>query len=376
MKIAIFGGAFNPVHNEHINIVAAAKKYLGLDKVIIMPTAISPHKSGRLSASGDDRLEMCRLAFNAMPYAEVSDYEIANGGVSYSYLTCKHFKSLYPKDEMYFLMGADMLKIFPQWKNPRDILSCVTIAACARETEDDFEKYKSNVENLFGVKTERVPYVGDKVSSTRIRTLAALGEDISQYTPPQVCQYIKEKGVYLLPDLLKVKGLLKEERWKHSVRVAIMCAENAARADLTEKQAITMGALHDCAKYMNADSSYLADFTPPDNVPKPVMHQFAGAYVAGNYFKVDDERLLSAIKYHTSGRENMSEPEKLLFLCDMLEEGRDFDGVVTLRQAFYRDLDECLYLSLKHQVEYLHSCGKEIYPLTEKAFNFIKEKHQ
>ena len=98
MKTAIFGGAFNPVHNEHINMVKSAVAGLGLDRVIVIPTFISPHKSGCLSARAKDRLEMCRLAFNGI--AEVSDYEVKRGGISYSYVTCRHFKKLYEDDEI------------------------------------------------------------------------------------------------------------------------------------------------------------------------------------------------------------------------------------------------------------------------------------
>ena len=118
MRIAIYGGAFNPVHNEHVNIAIAAVKRLELDKLIIMPTFRSPHKSGQLIARAKDRLEMCRLAFAGIPCAEVSDYEIKRGGVSYSYLTCRHFKKLFKDDELYFIIGADMLESFSLWREP------------------------------------------------------------------------------------------------------------------------------------------------------------------------------------------------------------------------------------------------------------------
>jgi nicotinate-nucleotide adenylyltransferase len=376
MKIAIFGGAFNPVHNEHINIAAAALRELKLDKLIVMPTATSPHKSGKLCADGQKRLAMCRLAFEGMDGVEVSDYEVKKGGVSYSYLTCRYFKKLYPEDELYFLVGADMLKSFPKWKNPQEILSLVTLAACARESESDFLTYLKETERAVGKKVAVVHYVGKSVSSTRIRTLAALGEEIKAYTPQRVCQYISDNGVYLIKKLLKVKDFITESRWKHTVGVALMCAENCDRAHLTEREAITMAALHDVAKYLKNDSPYLKGFTIDEDVPEPVVHQFSGAYVAGNYFKIKDERLLNAIKYHTSGRENMTEAEALLFLCDMLEEGRNFDGVEELREAFKGDLYDCLYLALERQVQYLNTTNKPVYSLTERAYNYLKEKRK
>lgn len=375
MKIAIFGGAFNPVHREHINIAKAAVKELKLDRLIVMPTAISPHKSGDLIASGRDRLEMCRLAFADVKCAEVSDYEVAKGGVSYSYLTCQYFKDKYPKAELFWLIGADMLENFPKWKNPRQILSCVTLAACARENKDDYKKYKKTVENAFGTRVKKVSYVGDSVSSTRIRALAALGEDIEGYVTGAVCQYIKERELYALKDVQRVKQFLKPKRWAHTVRVAAMCAKYKDLADLTEKQAITMGALHDAAKYLSCDSPYLKGFSLPEGVPEPVVHQFAGAYVAANYFGVTDEIVLDAIRYHTSARPNMTKADALLYLCDMLEEGRDFEGVEMLRKLFEEDMEKCLYAALKQQVEYLYSTGKPVYDLTEKAYKYLAIKN-
>lgn len=374
MKIAIFGGAFNPVHREHVHLARTAMEELGLDKLIIMPTAVSPHKHGKVMADFWQRFEMCRLAFKGMKNVEVSNYELTRGGVSYSYLTCEHFARLYPDAERYFLIGADMLENFPQWKNPQEILKYVKLAACAREDSRPFEKYKERVEELFSTKVTTLSYVGGKVSSSRIRTLAALGEDFSDYVEKGVYDYIKRKGLYALHGLWGVKQFLKPERWQHTVRVAFMCVEYSSRGGVTEEQAITMAALHDVAKYMKADSPYLKGFVCPPDVPPPVVHQFSGAYVAEKVFGVKDKLILDAIACHTSGRENMTAADALLFLSDMLEEGRDFDGVEELRAIFRRDLFECLYAALAHQVKYLQSTGKPVYGLTLKAYQNIKEK--
>ena len=74
MKIAIFGGSFNPVHNEHINIVKAVKKTLAPDKIIIMPSSVTPQKYGKMTASAADRINMCKMAFCGMDEVEISDY--------------------------------------------------------------------------------------------------------------------------------------------------------------------------------------------------------------------------------------------------------------------------------------------------------------
>ncbi|MCM1438372.1 MAG: nicotinate (nicotinamide) nucleotide adenylyltransferase [Roseburia sp.] len=374
MRIGILGGAFNPVHREHVNLARAAVRELNLDKIIIMPTAVSPHKGGKLTADFWQRFEMCRLAFASIPQAEVSNFELTRGGVSYTYLTCAHFAEIYKDAERWFIIGADMLENFPQWKNPQEILKTFSLAACAREESHDFYESKAKAESLFATKVKTIPYHGEKVSSTAIRTLAALDGEFDMYVNPSVGQYIRDNALYYAANLNGVKKLLKPERWAHTVRVAVLCAKNAARANLSERQAITMAALHDCAKDLPEDSPLLKGFTSPENAPPPVIHQYAGAFVAENYFGVTDKVILSAIACHTTGKENMSDADALLYLCDMLEEGRKFDGVNNLREIFKRDLRECLQAALFHQLEYLKSTGAPLDGETVKAYNYIKDK--
>ncbi|MDE7265595.1 MAG: bis(5'-nucleosyl)-tetraphosphatase (symmetrical) YqeK, partial [Clostridia bacterium] len=107
-------------------------------------------------------------------------------------------------------------------------------------------------------------------------------------------------------------------------------------------------------------------------VPEQVMHQYTGAYVAEREFNVSEEDILNAVKYHTSGRADMSPLEKLIFLSDMLEEGRTFEGVNELRALFKKDVDECLLTALKRQIDYLNSKGEKIYEKTIEAYEFLK----
>ncbi|MCD8293732.1 MAG: nicotinate (nicotinamide) nucleotide adenylyltransferase [Clostridia bacterium] len=377
MRIGLYGGAFNPVHCEHVRVAQAAVEALQLDKLIIIPTHISPHKRGDIMARGHERREMCERAFSCIPCAEVSGTELKRKGVSYSYVTCRHFKEKYPDDELFFIMGADMLECFADWKEPEEILKCVTLAVAGREGEKDLGGIIEAFRERFpGNEVMQVGYTGSKVSSTRVRVLAALGEDLGDLVPEKVNKYINRHNVYLMPNVASCRQYIKEKRWKHSVRVAILAAENCRRLGIFEEDAVIAGGLHDCAKYTSLDSPDLKGFVCPPDVPEPVLHQFTGAYMAEHVFGITDENILDAIRYHTSGREDMSPLEKLLFLADMLEEGRDFEGVEHLREVFKQDLDRCLYESLKQQVAYLQSTGKPVYPLTERAYEYIKEKYE
>ncbi|MGN1061113.1 MAG: nicotinate (nicotinamide) nucleotide adenylyltransferase [Candidatus Coproplasma sp.] len=374
MKVAVFGGAFNPVHREHVHLARLAVKELKLDKIIIMPSAISPHKSGKLAVDFWHRYECCRLAFKDIPQAEVSNYELTKGGVSYTYLTCEHIASQYPDAERFLIIGGDMLASFPEWKNPQKILELFKLAACAREEKAGFISAEKRVEEQLNCKVLTIPFVGEKVSSTAVRTLAALDEDFSGYVPEEVCQYIRDNGLYIMKDILPVREMLKRSRWEHTLRVAVMCAENASRVGLEERRAIVMAALHDCAKYLTEDSPYLKGFTCPEGTAEPVIHQYSGAYVAEHTFGIDDQLILDAIKYHSTGRENMTDAGILLYLCDMLEEGRKFEGVDFLRGLFKEDLHLCFKEALYHQVRYLQTTGAQMDGLTLSAYEWIKNK--
>ena len=382
MKIALFGGSFDPVHTEHIRLVESAIQSLQLDKLFIMPACKPPHKPGKELTDDKHRLETCRLAFAKIEKAEVCDYEMQKGGVSYTYETCEHFKKLYPTAKLYFLVGTDMLRDFPTWKNTQSILQNATLAVCARnEKESWLESERADFYRRFKTNFEVIAYNGKDISSTRLRVLLGAGESVGVFVPAPVLSYIKSHKLYEIENADKALKLLTEKRKIHSLKVAEMAAKKAVQIRLSERKAITASLFHDCAKYIDETDERLQGFRLPTEfgkVPKSVWHQFAGAYLAEHYFGVKDEEILNAIKYHTSGKENMTPLEKLLFLADTLEESRTFDGVEYLRELFWKDkgenaLDKCLEETLACTLKHFKTTGAEIYPLTQKAYEYIKK---
>lgn len=373
MKIALFGGTFNPVHKEHINIVKAAIESLSLDRVIVMPSYVTPQKDGKMVASCTDRLNMCRLAFESVPNVTVSDYEILKERISYSYLTCEEFKKRYPGDERYFIIGGDMLENFPEWKYPEKILNCVTLAVCAREDIGKLDSAERTFKERYGKDIVKFGYVGSDISSTKIRVLIALGEDFSNFVDKSTRKYILRSTMYDVKWAKTVKNMLSEGRWAHTVRVAVMAAQNCGRLHISEKQAITAALFHDCAKELSLSDKRLSGFALDNGVPQLIVHQFAGAYLAEHLFGIEDREIINAIRYHSTGRENMSPLEKLILLCDMLEDGRSYPGVEELRNIFFDDIDSALYFAVKRQLDYLKERNQPIYYLTQKAFDYLKE---
>lgn len=379
MRIAVFGGSFDPPHIEHIRLAEAAVKELRLDMLFVMPAHTPPHKPWKQLAKDEARLEMCRLAFSQVNNVQISDYEMTQGGTSYTYLTCRHFKEQYPEAEIFWLVGTDMLRDFPTWKNPDEILSCVTLAVCGRnETPGWIAQEQEIFKKRFHKEFAWLQYNATAVSSTKIRVLAGAGMRLTPLTTEKVEEYIQEKGLYEIKRAKDALALEKQTRVQHSLRVAELAASRANRLKLPECKAVEAALFHDCAKNLAADSPCLQGFEMPSawgEVPAAVAHQFQGAYVAQG-LGVTDEDVLNAVRYHTSARPNMSELEKLIFLADMLEEERAYDGVDELRRLFWKgdSLDECLEEALFQTLEFLKTKGGAVYALTQEAYNFYANK--
>ena len=378
MRVGIFGGSFDPVHNEHIALVKHAIESLQLDKLIVMPAYAPPHKQGKRLTSDKVRLELCKLAFENIDKVEVSDYEIRQQGTSYTYLTCRYFKALYQSATLYFLVGTDMLRNFPTWKNPSDILQNATLAVCARAEKQGWaESENAKFFQQFKQNFVTIDYNGKAVSSTEIRVLAGAGMDLTPFMPQKVAEYIHKNKLYFIPNADKALALEDSKRREHSLRVAKVSAKRAVALGIDENKAIVSALFHDCAKSVPLSSPLLDGFCLPTEygeVPKSVVHQFAGAYLAEHIFGITDSEVLNAIRYHTSGRANMTELEKLVFLADMVEENREYDCVDILRSLFYekKDLNECLQRALLETVLYLQKKGVSVYPLTLQAYEFYK----
>lgn len=197
-RTALFGGSFDPVHNGHVNLVRETAEKNSLDRVIVMPTFVSPFKQGKRVADGEHRLEMCRIAFEKLPYVNVSNYELSRQGVSYSVDTVSYFYEKYPDDELFFIMGSDMLLSFDKWHRYKDILKMCTIIAASRENGgSDIELLRKKAVELsdYGriIVTEISAF---ELSSTEIREKILKNCDLSCYMDKNVVKYIEENNVY------------------------------------------------------------------------------------------------------------------------------------------------------------------------------------
>lgn len=197
MRTAMFGGSFNPIHNGHIQLAKAFIPRLGLDRVLIVPTFIPPHKQAKDMADGNQRLEMCRIAFEGVGGIEVSDIELRRGGASYTYLTLEELHALYPEDELFLITGADMFLTIETWRHPEMIFSLATVCGVPRNDDsiDELAEHEELLRSL-GAKTEILDAGVMTVSSTQVRNAVKNGEDISSFVPAGVAEYIRTNRLY------------------------------------------------------------------------------------------------------------------------------------------------------------------------------------
>ena len=371
-KIGVLGGSFNPVHNEHVNIAINAIKELGLDKLIIMPTFVPPHKNTVL-APPDHRLNMLKKAFFGIDKVEISDYEIKKGGTSYTYLTLTHLKQT-KNCELYFIFGEDLLGGFNTWRHPEEIAKLANIAVFRRENySEDFDKIQQDFIKAYGKPFIKLNYLGKSVSSTAIRVFAMLGLPLEKFVNKSVEEYIYQNDVFKKENLSVyvdfAKGLLPEKRLIHTASVISCALIKAEELGLDKDDVFLAGLLHDVAKYV--DYKTVKGFTKPLDMPEPVVHAFLGEYMARNILGIKNEEVLDAIKYHTSGKPEMSKLAKLIFVADMVEDGRTYDGVEELRRYYEtKSLDECFIECLKEETIHLKNKKQPVYQLTLDAFNY------
>ena len=189
MRIGILGGTFNPIHNGHLTIAKEAKEKLELDKVILMPAFIPPHKVTNDIADAQDRFNMATLAVEGLCGFEVSRYEIDKEGASYSVETLKYLKASLRDAELFFIIGEDSLGELDSWK---EINSLFDICRFVVFNRPSYAVAKTRFEE----KIQRIEITGVNISSTQIRDKIKTHEDISAFLPKAVAEYIKKRTLY------------------------------------------------------------------------------------------------------------------------------------------------------------------------------------
>lgn len=175
----------------------------------------------------------------------------------------------------------------------------------------------------------------------------------------------------------ELKKSLKPERYEHTLYTQKEAIKLAQRYNIDKEKASLSALLHDCAKNIDPkeaiklinDFGYEADEIMLNN--HALLHGLAGSILAKEKYGITDPQMLNAIRYHTTGRENMTALEKIIFLADVIEESRNYEGVEEIRKLAYEDLDKAMILSLSRTVILIANQGKLLHLDTVKARNYL-----
>lgn len=190
MKIAIYGGSFNPMHIGHEKIVDYVLKNLDMDKIIIIPVGIPSHRENNLEQS-NTRLKICREIFKNNKKVEVSDIEIKSERKSYTYDTLLKLIKIYGKDNEFFeIIGEDSLKNLKTWKNYKELLNLCKFIVFRRKDDKNIEIDNEFLNNKNIIILENEYY---NISSTEIRNKVKNGEDITGLVNEKVKKIIEKE---------------------------------------------------------------------------------------------------------------------------------------------------------------------------------------
>jgi nicotinate-nucleotide adenylyltransferase len=364
-RIGVLGGSFDPLHYGHLILAEQIRQEADLDLVLLVPAYVNPFKEEVPPAEGKHRMAMLKLAVSDHKFFEISDIELQREGPSYTYDTLAELKATqYPDDELYFIMGTDSFYAVEHWHKAEELIRNFGFLIGMRKgyDEEELKQTIARLQKTYPLRAEYVRIPELEISSTEIKQRIRDGKSVRFMLPDKVIEYIQENELYL-----DLKGRLREyarrsekvTRFRHTQGVVKLAKELALRWGADPEKAEIAAWFHDCCR-------------PEGNLE----HGPAAARLLQKRYGVDDEDILNAIRYHTTGRPGMSLLEMVLKTADQLEEGRTYPGVEEMRAFLDLPPLECVYKLMTHTREYVLSIGATFDPLSDEAIKWLKQQIQ
>ena len=387
-RIGIYGGTFNPPHLGHIRGAQYAISALQLEKLLLIPSCISPHKTiPSNSPTPAQRAEMVNLSKGER--MELCDLELTRGGTSYTYETVETLAEQYPHRELVLLMGTDMFLSFLTWKEPQRILRKASLGVMYRGDKNEMPQIAQQKKLLEaqGATVYLIENPVTAISSTQLRRMLIF-RCAGSFLPTGVEDYIRSRNLYgaesdyrnLPMEQLEqvVVSLLKPNRVAHVLGCRDTAMDLAKRWGANVTDAGRAGLLHDITKALDGPLQLtlcqeygivLDEFSK--KYPK-TLHALTGSLVAERIFG-ENKAVVEAVCSHTTGKANMTTLEKILYIADYMEPNRDFPGVENLRHLAYTDLDKALKTGLQMTLDMLKENNQEISPASAEAIAFLEQ---
>jgi nicotinate-nucleotide adenylyltransferase len=378
-RTLVYGGSFDPPHRGHLALLKAAARRVRPDRVLVIPAWHARLKNAAPTAPAKERRALAALGLvDALPKewrrrARLDESELKAGRTVPTLETLRRLKNARPKDELHFVVGQDSACSFPRWKGHRELLELASWWYGARP---------GNGTKGISPRFRRLPGRFPDVSSTELRSALALGRP----TPlllPAVRERIVRRGLYGAALLETLRATLKPGRFEHTLNVAALAEELAARHGLDGQKARTAGLLHDLGRRFPPHE--LAAYARRRRLPAPrraaliarepmLLHAYASADLAKRELGVTDPEILSAVSKHTLGARKMSPLDKVVYVADACSADRTHPGVAATRRLAFRDLDAALRRCVKDKLDHARAREAWIHPATLSLWDSLKAR--
>ncbi len=392
-RIGIYGGTYNPPHMGHFRAASYARQVLQLDRVLMIPTNISPHKQlPEGSPSPAQRLEMVRLGCTEFEGLEACDIELRREGPSYTWQTVQQLKAEYPGAQLFLLMGTDMFLSFHTWREPRRIMADAALAVFYRGDDGEVEAVEAQKLALeaMGAAVELIKNPVTDISSTELRRLLLLRCALD-YLPKAVERYVYDHGFYgtdrclrglSLEELERVAvSLLKPGRVAHVLGCRDTAVALAKHWGADERDAARAALLHDITKAFDGPLQLTLargyGMIPEDfgQENEQTIHALTASVVARELFG-EGESVVSAIAAHTTGKPAMTLLDGILWLADYVEPTRNFPGVETARSLAFEDWKKALRWGMNKTITHLKHREMPVAPATAETLKWLQSEER
>lgn len=376
MKVLVFGGSFDPVHKGHVSLFRRAMKVIAPDAAHIVPAYHSPFKA-KSPTPFRLRMKMLKQAFKGIGKNVVfDDYELKQGGKTYTYQLVQYLQKLYKNPEIYLLVGTDCLNDLHSWKNPDFIFKNAVVVAGKRK---GYDEKPAKFRHVF------LPGFFPKLSSSRVRAHILACGDVPDTVPAVIAPTIRQNKLYGLEVHDWLKANLKTNRYLHSKNVAEMAAALSDIYDVNVESAVRAGILHDAGKGFSGDK--LVTFCKKHKIKVPffedicrqepsLLHSYVSCWLAKNHFGVKDKDVLNAIAEHTLGSLKMSTLSKILFVADISSKDRKYKDAFVIRNLALQDLDKALLYAANRKLLFTIDSQKWLCPLGIDLWNHLIKKEK
>ncbi|MBQ8827699.1 MAG: bis(5'-nucleosyl)-tetraphosphatase (symmetrical) YqeK, partial [Clostridia bacterium] len=357
------------------------------------------HKIASRVTPGTFRIEMIRLAADGMENVYICDEEVKRSGYTYTVDTLvwlrNEIEKKLPGEEykLYYIIGTDVLRDLPNWKNCCEVFKLCEFIAVKRpgEVNTEFEQYKKNVEDM-GATVHEADLELKEVSSSEIRKCRQHFERLTGLVPESVEQYIKDRRLYQQgkhASLEEIKADLKErlseEKYLHSIGVMEECERLATEYGVDIKKCRRAGLLHDCAKELTESQIRWVGFSlaeikkenPYGGMNPRVVHAFTGRILAERRYGVHDKEVLDAIETHVTGKPEMGLMSCIVYIADYTEKNRKGEVFERIRKTLKEEgLYRAIQISCDATAEIVIKRGEEldINTIATRNWAIIKQK--